>query len=257
MLLKADAAQLEYRVKVFLAQDKIAMAEILKNEDIHTNNQKDFGLPSRLVAKVFIYRMIFADAFGPQGYEGPAYAYANDPEFESAGLSKKKWVGVIERFFEKYQGIKEHSVNLIRTVAEGGSIISPSGREYTYTQVYKRGQLVWSNTEILNHIVQGLAADFVMMARKYIWRYIPKTPQICLINTVHDDIEVDCDNNYNLITATGELLEFSFKEIPETFRKTFGSEVNVPMSGECKVGWSLHEDAMIPLQEYIDKNGNI
>ena len=81
LLLKCDASQLEWRVKVFLAQDKVAMQEIEENLDLHTDNQKVFGLPSRLIAKIFIYRMIFADAFGPNGYDGPAYAYANDNEF--------------------------------------------------------------------------------------------------------------------------------------------------------------------------------
>ena len=56
MLLKADAIQLEWRAKVFLAQDKVAIQEILSGKDFHSDNQRFFGLPNRTVAKVFLYR---------------------------------------------------------------------------------------------------------------------------------------------------------------------------------------------------------
>src|SRR3990167_11421417 len=162
MLLKADATQLEWRVKVFLAQDKIAMAEILSGKDFHADNQKFFGLPNRTIAKIFLYRMIFADAFGERGYNAPAYSYASDPEFRQVSSSVKYWEKIVEKFFEKYKGVKEHSLNLIRCAIETGRIESPSGRFYTYNQKAKwDGSLDWPRTEILNHIVQGLSADIV------------------------------------------------------------------------------------------------
>src|SRR3990167_2458859 len=170
MLLKCDASLLEWRVKVFLAQDKVGMEELLNNRDLHTENQEFFKLPTRLIAKTFIYRMIFADAFGERGYNTPAYSYANDPEFMQTSSSVKYWETVIEKFFKKYYGIKEHSLNLIRSAIETGRVESPSGRFYTYHQKAKRdGSLDWPRTEILNHIVQGFSADIVSEARLILW----------------------------------------------------------------------------------------
>lgn len=154
MIIKADASQLEWRTKVFLAQDKVAMKEILENLDSHTDNQKLFGLPSRLIAKIFLYRMIFADAFGPNGYSGPAYAYANDGDFMPTSTSKKFWEGVIEKFFEKYSDIREHGLLLIRKATSEGKITNPSGRFYKFVPYQKwDGSTDWPRTNILNYPV--------------------------------------------------------------------------------------------------------
>src|SRR4051812_1948996 len=96
VILKGDAAQLEWRVKAFLAQDQVAIAEINDpTRDIHQENVDVFKLPTRTVAKNFLYRMIFADAFGDKGFKGPAYAYVNDPNFSPTSRSVAFWEGVI------------------------------------------------------------------------------------------------------------------------------------------------------------------
>lgn len=56
MLVKCDARQLEWRVAVALSEDKVGIQEILNKEDIHGNNQKAFVLPSRLIAKKYLFR---------------------------------------------------------------------------------------------------------------------------------------------------------------------------------------------------------
>lgn len=255
MILKCDAAQLEWRVKVFLSQDKVAMKEIQENLDLHTDNQKVFGLPSRLIAKVFIYRMIFADAFGPRGYDGPAYAYANDVEFSLTSTSKKFWVGVIERFFTKYPQVRENSLNLIREATSNGQIVNPSGRFYPFTPYQKwDGSTDWPRTNILNYPVQGLAADFMQLARLEIYRRMIEEGimnKVLLINTVHDDVELDCPPDKDLIILTNRILLDSFRGIPQLFKKKYGVEVNVPMDGEVSIGQNLAE--MTSVQEYLDK----
>lgn len=58
LLVKCDAKQLqlEWRVAVALSEDKVGIQEILNKEDIHGNNQKAFVLPSRLIAKKYLFR---------------------------------------------------------------------------------------------------------------------------------------------------------------------------------------------------------
>ena len=250
MLLKADATQLEWRVKVFLAQDKVAMQEILENKDFHSDNQKFFGLPNRTIAKIFLYRMIFADAFGERGYNTPAYSYANDPEFMHVSSSVKYWEKVVEKFFEKYQGIKEHSINLIRCAIETGRIESPSGRFYSYNQKTNRaGNLDWPRTEILNHIVQGFSADIVQEARLILWHRLHKynypLDKVLLINTVHDDIESDVDNDPELCYNVCKEMRKAFQDTPRAIKKHYDCDLNVPMDAEVKLGWTLYEPEMV------------
>lgn len=57
MLVKVDAKALEWRVAVELSGDKVGLQEILDGVDNHADNQKRFGLPSRLIAKTYLFRL--------------------------------------------------------------------------------------------------------------------------------------------------------------------------------------------------------
>ena len=235
------------------------MKEIINGEDLHSDNQKFFGLPSRLIAKIFIYRMIFADAFSDRGYSGPAYAYAKDPDFSSTSARPKYWEQVIDRFFTKYPEVYQHSINLIREATTTGRIVNPSGRFYKYQPIQRRGELDWPRTDILNYPVQGLAADFMQLARILLRYRLESYPadKVLLINTVHDDVECDVDNDPELVYNISIELENAFKAIPELFFKTYGVRVNVPMAGEVKMGWSLYEAQMVKFkQETFEKDWN-
>lgn len=251
MYLKADASQLEWRTKVFLSQDEIGIRELQNNEDLHSDNQRFFQLPSRIIAKIFLYRMIFADAFGPREYEGPAFAYARDPDFSPTSSSVKYWTGVVSRFFEKYEGVHKHSIDLISKATQG-PIVSPSGREYRFQPYTKKnGEIDWPRTDILNYPVQGLAADFMIVARGIVHQRIKPLQdnyghdRILLVNTVHDDIELDVDNDPEIIYNISRVLEQAFQDVPEVFEKWFHQKVNVPLAGEVKFGTSLLEDNMV------------
>ena len=67
MLLKVDAKALEWRVAVELSGDKVGLQEILDGVDNHADNQQRFGLPSRIIAKTYLFRLI---------YGGSAFSYA-------------------------------------------------------------------------------------------------------------------------------------------------------------------------------------
>ena len=56
MLIEADAKQLEFLAAIYLSKDKVGYQEIKQGIDQHTDNQVRFKLPSRLVAKTFVFR---------------------------------------------------------------------------------------------------------------------------------------------------------------------------------------------------------
>lgn len=274
MILKVDAAQLEWRVKVFLAQDEVGMAEIWDMEagkfDLHTDNEKKFKLPSRVIAKNFVYQMIFQDAFGPDGLKGAAGGFAAKADFQHVftGTKKQKidgWLKVCEEFFEKYPGIRQHSVDLIAGATTDGFLIVPSGRFYPFSPEPKwDGSLDWPRTKILNYPIQGFSADLVQVARLTLWDQWD-TSKGLLINTVHDDVEADVDNDPDNVYNTCIRMEEAFKTIPQNFEKKYGTEINVPMSGEVKYGFNLNEAYMKKFKketffqdykEYLDKHGS-
>lgn len=56
MLVNGDVKGLEVVCAAELSKDPVLWKEILDKEDIHGNNQKTFGLPSRLISKIFKFR---------------------------------------------------------------------------------------------------------------------------------------------------------------------------------------------------------
>lgn len=88
------------------------------------------------------------------------------------------------------------------------------------------------------------------IGKKYwdIWK--PKWKDLVLLNnTVHDDIEMDVDNKAELVYNICIELRKSFQDIPKSFKKRYGVEMNVPMDGECKFGYTLAEETMTKFNE--------
>jgi len=138
MLIQADAAALEIRIAAFLSQDETLIDEIINGKDLHTDNQQRFGLPSRLIAKVLNFRIL---------YGGNEYSFANDPEFTAVSSSEKYWKEVIESYYSKYKGIKQWHSKIIREVVNTGQLVMPTGRVYKFEKT-DRG---YKDTQIKNY----------------------------------------------------------------------------------------------------------
>ena len=65
------------------------------------------------------------------------------------------------------------------------------------------------------------------------------------MSTVHDDLELDVDNDPELCYNISIELEKCFGLVPEEFERTYGTKVNVPLAGEVKLGWTLDETDMV------------
>ena len=228
MLIQADAVGLEIRVAAFLSQDPVLIKELVDGLDIHTDNQTRFGLPSRLIAKIFVFRLL---------YGGSAYSYANDPEFMEISKSEKYWQAIIDAYYEKYKGIKQWHIKLVREAVETGKVIRSTGRVYCF-QKYNGN---YKDTQIKNYIVQGTGADIMALARVSFFNRLKKLnyKDCLLVNTVHDSIVLDCKAEY--LDVVGETLHAVFKDIPANFKKLFGTDFNVPMTCEVLYGNNWEE----------------
>lgn len=55
-LVNGDVKSLEIVCCAELSKDQVLWKEILDKVDIHAGNQEVFGLPDRLIAKIFVFR---------------------------------------------------------------------------------------------------------------------------------------------------------------------------------------------------------
>lgn len=237
MIISVDHKGLEWVTAVFLSQDKVGIDEIWRGVDQHEDNRQRFGLPSRLIAKTFLFRLI---------YGGSAFSYANDPEFNHVSDDTEFWQNVINEFYAKYSGLAEWHKSLLETVGATGRYTSPSGRIYNFEPYQnKRGEWKLPRTKILNYPVQGLGADIVMLSRISLWKRVKAHSGEVLtrfVNTVHDDIWLDTPSHelkgidkegnpcYNICNE----IKGVFEDLPANFERAFKTPFNLPCRYEIK-----------------------
>ena len=226
MLVNVDVKYLDWLAAVWLSQDEVAMKEIIDGTDLHSDNQKAFNLPSRLIAKVFLFRIIFG---------GGAYSFSLDPDFKDTGLSEKQWEDVISKFYKKYDGIRRWHESLVQRAMVNKRLAIATGRTWEFTKGYdRRGEVKWPITLIKNYPVQGLEADLMMIVRVSLMKRIKHEPDILLVNSVHDSVLLDVPSRH--VDWTVDVIRSVFRDVPDNFRRLFGVSFNLPFRGEISVG---------------------
>jgi hypothetical protein len=243
MLISADAAGLEWRVVTELSQDPTALKEILNKEDTHSLNQAAFGLPSRLIAKIYLFRTVFN--------RGKGYAFTVDPDFMHVSTSVKYWDAVGEKFYSKYKGIDKLYDTNLALIASGKPLIGPLGREWLIPwakqPLYDKqtGNItgyidVLPITKAVNYPTQGTGHDVMALARVSFNKRLKQSPYIdktLLLSTIHDSIVVDAPKAYTEpLTA---MFHEVFRDLPKNIKNIFGYDWKVPLSCEVKAGMDM------------------
>lgn len=226
MLVNADVKGLEVVVAADLSGDEVLRQEVRDKVDFHENNRTRFRLPSRVVAKRFIFKLL---------YGATAYGYSVDSDFLEVGYSQKQWQGVIDEFYTKYGGIRRWHDELLLTVKRQGYLEIPSGRYYAFEPQLRRGEYKWPLTTIKNYPVQGFGADLVKIARIEFFKTFRASGLTGeFISTVHDSLVVDTEdgNVYNISC----LLKNAIEKVPELCKIHFDYEFSLPLGCEIQVG---------------------
>jgi DNA polymerase I-like protein with 3'-5' exonuclease and polymerase domains len=211
---------------VFLSKDKKGYEEIWNDVDQHTMNQNDLGLPSRLIAKKFVFRLI---------YGGSAYSYANDNDFVDVSTDEKFWQKVIDKSYAKYHGIGRWHESLMYEAMSTGRVCIPTGRHFPFAPIDKGGgKLKWPRTQILNYPVQGFGADLMVLARYILKRELLGKHGVKFICTVHDSIVWDVVDSE--VDSVVETIFKAWDQIPQEFLKWFGIPLDLPPKVEVGVG---------------------
>ena len=116
--------------------------------DIHADNQAKFKLPDRLIAKGFKFKLL---------YGASEYGFAQDPDFTFISNKPKYWKGVIDRYYDKYQGIKEWHESIIQQVAKDSKLVTPFGRTFKW-DLMQYGEYKIPTTQVKNYPVNKIAA---------------------------------------------------------------------------------------------------
>jgi len=229
MLIECDQSALEWRVAVEHSRDPVGIAEILSGADVHSNNQKFFNLPERVIAKRFLFRAI---------YKGSAWSYAHDDDFKHVSTSEKYWQKVIDSMYEKYAGLAAWHTKIIQEVNRTGRLTIQTGRVYEFKRG-KKGE--YSENDIANYPVQGFGAELMAVVRVSLFNRYRKfhlRDKMLFVNTVHDSVVVDADvkEGSEELREVCMFLEDAFSDGAGNFERLYGVKLAVPFAGECKYG---------------------
>lgn len=234
-ILQCDASQLEWRTAVELSGDSTGLDEIVGGADTHSLNQVAFSLPSRLIAKIYLFRTIF---------RGSGWAFANDPDFMHVSSKASFWDEVNEKFYAKYNGLNKKHFEWKDQVMHGEPIVGPLGREWFIPLKHTNGELKIPWTLLSNYPVQGTGADLMMVARISAFNRIKKLSIPCkFISTVHDSIVVDVPTEY--LQQVADVFYQVFDDLIANIWKMFKYEWKTPLACECKYGPNMKETQKI------------
>ena len=217
-IIKADFAQLEFRVAVELANDQQGKEDIKNGVDVHTNTAATLTAAgqdtSRQAAKSDTFKPLYGGMSGTD-----------------AEITYYKW------FLDRYQGVKRWHDDLCKAALTKQGIIIPSGRAYVFPNAYRYSNGgVSGATKIKNYPVQGFAtADIVPISLIECFKLFREAQlRAVIFLTVHDEHVVDAPPEEVDIAA--KLLYNGMLSVPRLLKERYGYEISVPLDVEVGVG---------------------
>jgi DNA polymerase I-like protein with 3'-5' exonuclease and polymerase domains len=230
-----DIRSTEWIAINWFSQDKVGCQEIISGADTHTLNQEKFNLPTRTIAKVFIFRLL---------YGGSSFSYCYDPNFNWISKQPKYWQRVIDAFYEKYVGIARQHTAWMNEAIETSCLQLATGRFYRFIPFRRPdGSLKWPRTKILNYPVQGLGHDLTTIARVSLFKRIRKINELAssvrFISTVHDSVVLDF--RAEDLQILRPIVDSVARDLPDNFYRLFNVKFNLPIKFELSVGNNLRD----------------
>jgi DNA polymerase-1 len=159
-LLSADYSQVELRILAHVVEDPALLAAFVHNEDIHAATAATvLGIPieqvdkyQRRIAKTVNFGLIYGQT---------AFGLA-----QSTGMSRDEARAFIDKYFEKYPGIKSYIDETKRKAVEQGYLTTLLGRRRDFSNLARLtgAQRAAVEREAINMPIQGSAADIMKIA---------------------------------------------------------------------------------------------
>ena len=230
MIIQADVRGLELVGTAFNSKDPVLYKELNDELDIHSDNQVKFKLPERVIAKIFVFKLL---------YGAMAFGFANDPDFSHISSSDKYWQKVIDRYYDKYQGVYNWHNQILSSVGSTSRLDMCTGRSYKW-DLQQTGAFKLPATQIKNYPTQGLGADIMAVARvSFYRRWLAGGFTGRVVNTVHDSIVVDVPRHEQFRVC--ELFHGVFNDLPDNINKIFGIGFDLKTHVEVLAGQNMYD----------------
>lgn len=191
-LVAADYSQIELRIMAHLSGDERLLEAFSNQEDIHKTTaaevfavaQHDVDPDQRRAAKAINFGLIYGmSAFGLA---------------KQLGISRVEAKDYVDRYFERYPGVKQYMDNIRKQAKEQGYVETLFHRRLYLPEINAKNAMrrQYAERTAINAPMQGTAADIIKcaMIKSHNWLQSERL-QTRMIMQVHDELvfEVACD----------------------------------------------------------------
>ena len=159
-LLSADYSQIELRILAHMSGDETMIDAFRTGQDIHARTASEvFGVP---LAEVTGEQRRRAKAVN----FGIVYGLSDFGLSRDLGISRKEAGGYIERYFERYHGVRAFLDKMVSDAHANGYVTTLYGRRRDLPAINSRNFMQRSFAErmAMNTPIQGTAADLIKIA---------------------------------------------------------------------------------------------
>jgi DNA polymerase I len=183
LLLSADYSQIELRVMAHFSEDENLIKAFAEGMDIHQRTA-DLVFGSDLFSKAAELRRRAKIINFSIIYGSGAFSLAKE-----LGVGYNEAKAFIERYFEKYAGVKRFMERVIAAAEKDPEVRTISGRVRPIPEIQSSNRPVKENGNrmAINTIIQGSAADIIKIAMIRIHEHL-KPMASRLILQVHDEL---------------------------------------------------------------------
>jgi DNA polymerase-1 len=206
VLMSFDYSQVELRILAHIADDAILQDSFAKSEDVHRRTAAEvFGVMPGLV-DANMRRKAKAVNFGI-AYGQTAYGLST-----ALGIGAGEAQGIIDRYFERYQGVKAYLERMPQLAREQGFVSTLFGRRRLLPDIHAGNVQVrqFAERNAINTPIQGTAADMIKLAMIRIDEALQAQGfRSRMMLQVHDELLFDVvpEEQEKLTTLVKELME--------------------------------------------------
>ena len=190
VLISADYSQIELRILAHYSKDEALLEAFSKGEDIHLRTAAEiFGVqPDEVTAEM--RRQAKAINFGII-YGMSSFRLAKD-----LGIPQKTGREIIERYFERYQGVRSYVEEMPQTGREQGFVSTLFNRKRFLPDLNSRNRNIrqFAERTAINTPIQGSAADIIKLAMIRIDAELERRELPArMIMQVHDELVLEVE----------------------------------------------------------------
>ncbi len=189
VLVSADYSQIELRLLAHMSGDKELVGSFLKDEDVHRRTAAEiFGIApeavddrGRGIAKAINFGLMYGKT---------PFGLALELK-----ISRKEAHDIIDRYFQRYEGVKRFLDSQIEQAREKGFVTTAAGRKRRLPDINSKNPTMRGFAErmAMNTPIQGTAADLMKLAMIELDRRLEQGGyRSKLIIQVHDEVVLDC-----------------------------------------------------------------